>query len=454
MAVIREGLEATQARRLRQPRSSPRSRRRRGRDGRARVAHLGGDVPRRRAGLERRLLRSATTTRTSSPRRSATAPSPRRRCCRAPACSCRRAAPPCKDKGLFRRNVPEFIADLCTGCMECALVCPDAAIPNTVHDIHDLLLTGDQAARRRRGRSARRCARSVYRARRARCARSTGSEQGRRGRSTRSWPRRRTALDADNADAARATSAGSPTRWRSSRWPGRGRSSTPWRRPTPGSGGLFAATIDPWKCTRLPRMHRGLRPRRAGRARAGRRRCWRRCRPASSSSASTPNTPARFVEGATGPDGDTKRLMLDRGNYYATTGGHGACRGCGEVTAIRLVIATNHAHPRRAPQASTSASSRALIDAAAAPSCASLARAATPSGASASRRRIATLEKRLYLCESGPTGNGPAERGDRQRHRLQQRLRLDLPVQPVQRPVGEQPVPGTPSRWPRASSRA
>ena len=25
--------------------------------------------------------------------------------------------------------------------MDCALVCPDAAIPNTVHEVHDLLLT-------------------------------------------------------------------------------------------------------------------------------------------------------------------------------------------------------------------------------------------------------------------------------------------------------------------------
>ncbi|MGI9568641.1 MAG: 2-oxoacid:acceptor oxidoreductase family protein, partial [Desulfobulbia bacterium] len=46
-----------------------------------------------------------------------------------------------KDKGMFRLDVPKYTAHLCTGCMECAVVCPDAAIPNTVHDIHDLLLT-------------------------------------------------------------------------------------------------------------------------------------------------------------------------------------------------------------------------------------------------------------------------------------------------------------------------
>ena len=53
--------------------------------------------------------------------------------------------------------------------------------------------------------------------------------------------------------------------------------------------------------------------------------------------------PSVTAEGAIKPDGETKRLMLDRNNYYATTGGHGACRGCGEVTAIRLVTGANHA---------------------------------------------------------------------------------------------------------------
>ena len=46
-----------------------------------------------------------------------------------------------KNKGLFRRTVPQFNAGLCTGCLECALACPDAAIPNAVHEVHTLVST-------------------------------------------------------------------------------------------------------------------------------------------------------------------------------------------------------------------------------------------------------------------------------------------------------------------------
>ena len=56
-----------------------------------------------------------------------------------------------------------------------------------------------------------------------------------------------------------------------------------------------------------------------------------------------PNTPKRFTAGSTSPDGDIKRMLLDHTNYYATTGGHGACKGCGEVTAIRLVTSMSRA---------------------------------------------------------------------------------------------------------------
>ena len=56
-----------------------------------------------------------------------------------------------------------------------------------------------------------------------------------------------------------------------------------------------------------------------------------------------PESPPRFLKEALKSGGDSKRLMLDRENYYAMTGGHGACRGCGEVTAIRLITSANRA---------------------------------------------------------------------------------------------------------------
>jgi pyruvate-ferredoxin/flavodoxin oxidoreductase len=173
---------------------------------------------------------------------------------------------------------------------------------------------------------------------------------------------------------------------------------------TPGTGGLFSATIDPWKCT-------------------GCLECIEVCGPSALTpldqdadvlttlqerfefSTALPATPKRFSEGAIGEDGELKRLMLERPNFYSTAGGHGACRGCGEVTAIRLVMATSHAvgdERRRTHLRQLESLSARLAD-----KLESL-------DPSESERRariesiIATLDTRLYLYEGGPTGNGPA----------------------------------------------
>jgi pyruvate-ferredoxin/flavodoxin oxidoreductase len=117
----------------------------------------------------------------------------------------------------------------------------------------------------------------------------------------------------------------------------------------------------------------------------------------------TPNTPTRFTEGSDTPDGDIKRLMLDHDNFYATTGGHGGCRGCGEVTAIRLVMSTSHAiserHRREHLKALTGLVDRLY---------AKRATVADPARQERLTRTITTLERRLYEQEGGPTGNGPA----------------------------------------------
>ena len=307
-----------------------------------------------------------------------------------------------KDKGLFRRNVPEFIADLCTGCMECALVCPDAAIPNTVHDIHDLLMTGVRQL------DIAESQREVLRAKvhaLADAVRDTYRREKEPGPFHEIVARAADALDVESAvtrshlaKLANAMKIYPVARTR------------PFfdamEKVSPGGGGLFSAAIDPWKCT-------------------GCLECIDVCGPHALVErqqdaalldtlqarfeflSRTPNTPARFVEGALKSDGETKRLMLDRDNYYATTGGHGACRGCGEVTAIRLVTSANHAihDNRRKAHIREVESLIERLDA----------KLPTVKNTESDPRRrermaetIASLERRLYLLESGPRGHGPA----------------------------------------------
>ena len=307
-----------------------------------------------------------------------------------------------KDKGMFRRDVPEFIADLCTGCMECALVCPDAAIPNTVHDIRDLLLTAirqldiaetQREALRGQVHALNDAVREVYRHEKEpkpfhQIVAAAADE-----------------LDIDDAVLRRNLGklANALTVFPVAK-------TRPFfdamEKAVPGSGGLYSVAIDPWKCT-------------------GCLECIDVCGPHALVErqqdaalletlqarfeflSRTPNTPAHFVEGATKPDGDTKRLMLDRNNYYATTGGHGACRGCGEVTAIRLVVGANHAiHDKRRKEHIREVES--LIERLNAKLPSVQNGEQDPKRCERIGQTIATLEKRLYLLESGPSGNGPA----------------------------------------------
>ena len=305
-----------------------------------------------------------------------------------------------KDKGLFRRTVPIFDPDPCTGCLECALVCPDAAIPNTVHELHDLLLTAiaqvdatpaqiEALTHEVYGLAER--VRDAYRHTKdhlpfheavARAAGGIGDDQPSLQRNLAkvvdvlaTYPVARTRPFFDAMESEQ-----------------------------PGTGGLFAATIDPWKCT-------------------GCLECVEVCGPGALTSrdqdpgtltmlqdrfeflTKAPNTPDRYFEGAVDPGGDTKRLILDHDNFYATTGGHGGCRGCGEVTATRLVMSASHAlgDQRRKLH-------RKQLDALLARLVAKL----ESLGADETERRqriertIARLDQRLYLYEGGPTGDGPS----------------------------------------------
>ena len=305
-----------------------------------------------------------------------------------------------KDKGIFRRTVPSFDPALCTGCLECALVCPDVAIPNTVHEIHDLLLMGireiDVTEPQREPLRAQvypwaERIRELYRQdKSARAFSDVVAEAA----SVLDTDQRAVVRNVDKVVAQLATYPVARTR--------------PFfdamENDVPGTGALFAATVDPWKCT-------------------GCLQCVEVCGAGALTSldqdadvlqtledrfefmTKLPNTPKRFVEGSTTPDGDIKRLMLDHANYYATTGGHGACRGCGEVTAIRLVTSMSRAlgdERRRAHLHELEGMLDQLN-----------AKLGSLDADDAERRQrigsvITELEQALYLYEGGPTGNGPA----------------------------------------------
>jgi len=309
-----------------------------------------------------------------------------------------------KDKGVFRLSVPKYDANLCTGCMECALVCPDGAIPNTVHEIHDLLLAAiqkvDVTEQMRSIMSSHvypltKSIRDLYRklpSKDPKPFHQLAAEA-------------LTAMNIENLTLERGfggmvdvLSGFSVARTR------------PFfdvmEKATPGNGGLYSATIDPWKCS-------------------GCLECVDVCGPGALQEqkqdsealaslkqsftflSNLPNTTPRFFSNAIQPGGDTKRLILDHENYYSMTGGHGGCRGCGEVTAIRLLTATNRAIHRERYKGHIHELEN-LIERLTSKTESLEHDAQDPTRVERIAGAVKIIEKRLYKLESGPTGRGPS----------------------------------------------
>ncbi len=343
-----------------------------------------------------------------------------------------------KDKGLFRRDAPLFNAQDCTGCMECTLVCPDAAIPNAVHSIDELLHTAigmlelDGSQREQ--------------------IHGLVPQLSERVRDV--YAKSKKDLKPFHEIVAGAASElvpdASPLREKIGSlihqlavYPVAKTKPffNAFEKAGQGGGGLFAVNIDPWKCT-------------------GCLECVEVCGPGALVEqqqddamleamqarfeffSRTPNTPERFLSDALQQDGETKRLMLDRKNYYATIGGHGACRGCGEVTAIRLVLGLNRGiqDSRRAGHIAETQDLIAKLNA----KLSSLQNGSGPERGRAHRADGRGAGKEALPPGKRPDRRRPNARDHRQRHGLQQRVCLDLPLQPVQGPVGQQPVPGLP----------
>ncbi|MEJ2123576.1 MAG: 2-oxoacid:acceptor oxidoreductase family protein [Alphaproteobacteria bacterium] len=306
-----------------------------------------------------------------------------------------------KDKGLFRRNVPQFKAELCVGCIDCALVCPDAAIPNAVHEMTDLMLT-----------ALPKIDLSEERAQAVRAAVPGVADAVREAlRKTKKGGKPFHELVAEmGAASGDATLSGDFAKLAEVLAVFPVAKTKPFfdsvEKSDPGTGGLFSVSIDPWKCSGCLEcvdvcgpgalVEREQTPELLDNLQAG-----------FEFLSNTPGTPDRFYAGASDPNAKTKRLLLNHENYYAVTGGHGACRGCGEVTAIRMILATSraiHGDRRKAHLREL----ESLIESLNAKRAELQPNPDDPKRAERIAETIATLEKRLYMLEGGPTGNGPS----------------------------------------------
>jgi pyruvate-ferredoxin/flavodoxin oxidoreductase len=336
-----------------------------------------------------------------------------------------------RDMSGVRLEVPSFIAEKCTGCGQCWVQCPDSAIPGLVHSVEDLIATAIEVS-------------------------TNGATFDRLKPVTKHWARETHKLLTRDAtlgvpaafEKAYATVADKMG------WPPDRRAETdqefaiiqerlaafPLARTKPffdavearekGGGGLLSITVNPEACKGC-NLCVAVCPdgaletvRQDEQILAQLRRNWTLWE-------KLPDTADRFVNVSDVDEGIgvLSSLLLRKQNYRSMVGGDGACMGCGEKTAVHLIVSSIHAsmQPRVAAHVakldglveSLDAQARELLAAGADLDAAANAQDAVAVPVDATKQeRLKRLNDALHDLRDlrwryveGPSGNGRASMG-------------------------------------------
>ncbi|HSM05059.1 MAG TPA: 2-oxoacid:acceptor oxidoreductase family protein [Longimicrobiales bacterium] len=251
-----------------------------------------------------------------------------------------------RDMTDIRFEVPDFVADRCTGCSQCWVQCPDAAIPGLVVSVEDLLAKAvDQAFRkgsvtaggdrvkqvtRHLAKEARKVLDGVpfkslsetLAAAYANVADKLGWEASRREQLDREWAAVYSVLS-EFPVAKTVPFYDVP------------------ERKEKGAGGLLAITINPEACkgcnicVEVCPEEALVTVKQDDEVVDRLRRNWAFWE-------TLPDTDDRYVNVRNLDEGIgvLSSLLLKKENYRSMAGGDGACMGCGEKTAVHLVVST------------------------------------------------------------------------------------------------------------------
>ena len=254
-----------------------------------------------------------------------------------------------RDMTGVRMEVPRFIPDKCTGCAQCWTQCPDSAIPGLVSDPEAVLASAVTLAQVRG---------SVDRVRpilkplgkELRASIATGEFRSFSDSLAQAWTtlapklaldaEKRAALDDEVSRVADAV-AGLQLARTGTYW------SNPERKQQ-GTGGLLSITVNPEACKGCNLCVEvcpdgALESVRQDDAEIGAMRdrwaIWQQL----------PDTPNRFLNVSNIDEGIgvLPTLLLKKQSYRSMAGGDGACMGCGEKTAVHLIVSTIEAMMRQ-----------------------------------------------------------------------------------------------------------